>query len=184
MKLAIFDLDGTLSPQRPYSTSPFRRIFLPNVANKLSALKKQGVFLALATNQGGANCQHPERLSMGVLQAHFHWLRYTLGLHSIRFAIAPARKKPHPIMLIELMSQFNVTPDETLFVGDAETDCHAAMAASVPFVYADIFFGNWERHNGDRQNSPSVFETYHKCYPAPLAELSRNISNAGTTNDC
>ena len=142
MKLAIFDLDGTLSPQRPCSTAPFQRGFLPTVSAKLSTLRKQGVYLAVATNQGGANRQRSGRISIGTVQAHLRWLQDELGLHAVRFATTDTRKKPNPAMLVELMEQFNVAPDETVFVGDTETDQQAAAAANVPFVYATSFFGS------------------------------------------
>ena len=156
MKLAIFDLDGTLSPQRPYSTAPFQRILLPIVSDKLATLRQQGIFLAVATNQGGADRQRSARLSIGAVQAHLRWLRHELGLHAVKFATTVARKKPNPTMLIELMSQFNVAPNETLFVGDSETDQQAAGAACIPFIYAEVFFNIREVFDVCRQSQFST----------------------------
>ena len=182
MKLAIFDLDGTLSPQRPYSTAPFQRTLLPAVSARLSALKQQGVFLAVATNQGGANRQRSERLSFGAVQAHLCWLRRELGLHAARFATIAARKKPNPNMLIELMNQFNVVPDETLFVGNAETDRQAAAAAHIPFVHAELFFHDGEVFNVYRQDRFSTFRADCQSCPTSPATLPGRISCAGTPN--
>ncbi len=89
---------------------------------------------------------------MGTVQAHLHWLRRELGLHAVRFATVATRKKPHPTMLIELMNQFHVAPEETLFVGDAEIDRQAAAAACIPFIYADMFFRSGEVFDVYRQN--------------------------------
>ncbi len=144
MKLVIFDMDGTLTPQRPFSTAPFGRNLLPNVATRLAALAQQGVFLAVATNQGGAGRRRKGRISTGAVLAQLRWLRHELGLHAIRFATTPARKKPNPAMLTELMDQLQVSAAETLFVGDSETDLLAATAVSVPFVFADVFFSKKE----------------------------------------
>lgn len=43
----------------------------------------------------------------------------------------PEMMKPHPHMLEVIMKQQNVTPDETIFVGDAKTDVQMAYAAHV-----------------------------------------------------
>ena len=182
MKLAIFDLDGTLSPQRPYSTAPFQRILLPAVSAKLSVLKQQGVFLAVATNQGGAGRQRVKRLSMGAVQSHLHWLRHELGLHTVRFATSAVRKKPNPVMLMELMSQFSAAPHETLFVGDAETDQQAAAAAGIPFVYAEKFFDYGEEYDVYRQRQHATGAADRPGGSTPLAPLPGYVSWAGTTH--
>lgn len=140
MKLAVFDVDGTLTPRRSTSTSTFERILLPGVETKLATLKQQGIILALATNQGGAYRRQSIRLFMGEVLAHLRWLQRTLGIDAIRFATTEERKKPKPSMLNELMHQFSATPMETLFVGDDGTDRLAAKAAGVQFVYANEFF--------------------------------------------
>ncbi len=140
MKLVIFDVDGTLSPRRLTSTAAFERTFLPGVVTKLAILKKQGAILALATNQGGAERERPIRLSTGDVLAHLRWLQQRLGIDAIRFATTKRRKKPKPTMLNELMCQFNAAPQETLFVGDEESDRLAARAAGIQFVCAGEFF--------------------------------------------
>jgi len=171
MKLAIFDLDGTLSPQRPCSTSPFQRILLPAVVAKLSTLKQQGVFLAVATNQGGVSRRRAGRITVGAALAHFRWLQRELGLHAVRFATIGDRKKPNPVMLVELMNQFNAAPHETLFVGDTETDRQAAASASVPFIYAEQFFSVREAFDARKQDRTATFRPYNGGGAPPLAAL-------------
>jgi hydroxymethylpyrimidine pyrophosphatase-like HAD family hydrolase len=46
-KLFIFDLDGTLTPQRPSSTTPFRHTLLPRVRETCIALRARGHTLAV-----------------------------------------------------------------------------------------------------------------------------------------
>ena len=140
MKLIIFDVDGTLTPRRSASTAAFERTLLPGVSAKLTALKQQGIILALATNQGGAKRERPIRLSTGEVLAHLRWLQQCLNIDAIRFATTGRRKKPKPTMLNELMHQFNIKPTETLFVGDEDNDRLAANAAGIQFVYAHDFF--------------------------------------------
>lgn len=50
------------------------------------------------------------------------------------------RRKPSPGMLLDAMEAFNVSPDETLMVGDMDEDEQAAKAAGGHFMNADIFF--------------------------------------------
>jgi phosphoglycolate phosphatase-like HAD superfamily hydrolase len=45
-------------------------------------------------------------------------------------------------MLIEAMQWFKVAPEETVMVGDRETDRQAADAAGVEFVWAAEFFSD------------------------------------------
>lgn len=142
MRLVIFDVDGTLTPRRPKSTAAFDRTLLPGVVDKLSALKQQGVILALATNQGGAERERAIRLSTGAVLAHLRWLQQRLNIDAFRFATTDQRKKPRPTMLNELMHQFGVGPTETLFVGDEDNDRLAANAAGIQFVYAYDFFAS------------------------------------------
>lgn len=45
--------------------------------------------------------------------------------------------KPSPRALEQLMALMNVRPEETLFVGDGETDCRTAANAGVDFEYTN-----------------------------------------------
>lgn len=42
--------------------------------------------------------------------------------------------KPHPEPLLKVLNHFGITPDEALFIGDAEVDMQAAAAAGIPFI--------------------------------------------------
>ena len=136
----IFDLDGTLTPQRPASNSPFSHILLPNVREKLTELRAAGCRFAIASNQGGAKRNKPNRLTVGAILAQMGWARHELGIDIIRFAISDNYKKPNPAMLLEICREWNISPTDAVFVGDAETDRQAAFAAGIKFIYAKEFF--------------------------------------------
>jgi D-glycero-D-manno-heptose 1,7-bisphosphate phosphatase len=53
---------------------------------------------------------------------------------------AVTRRKPGPAMLYEAMDAHGAAPEQTLFIGDMESDEQAALAASVPYVDANTFF--------------------------------------------
>lgn len=139
MNLVIFDLDGTLTPQRPCSTAPFERTLLPGVLEKCAALRAGGALLAVASNQGGI----AKGLHMDEVDEHMSWLKDLLGIEEWRCAIvAGQRKKPAPGMLLELVAHFGAAAEETLFVGDSDADRLAAAAAGVGYADSKSFFGS------------------------------------------
>jgi D-glycero-D-manno-heptose 1,7-bisphosphate phosphatase len=136
--LVIFDLDGTLTPQRPSSTAPFKREFLPNVRERCAQLRADGHVLAIATNQGGIR----KGLKRDEVFAILKWVSNELNISMAHFADGtnPDRKKPAPGMLLELMNELGHDGTNTVFVGDAPTDLAAAVAAGVRFHWANQFF--------------------------------------------
>lgn len=139
MNLVIFDLDGTLTPQRPSSAAPFERTLLPGVLEKCAELRAGGALLAVASNQGGI----AKGLPMDEVDEHMSWLKDLLGIQEWRCAIvAGPRKKPAPGMLLELVAHFGAAAEETLFVGDSDADRLAAAAAGVGYADARSFFGS------------------------------------------
>ena len=46
-------------------------------------------------------------------------------------------RKPKPGLIFQAMSRFSKQPNETLFIGDKETDAMAANAAKVQFASTD-----------------------------------------------
>lgn len=139
MRLIIFDLDGTLTPQRPSATAPFERALLPGVLEKCAELRAGGALLAVASNQGGI----AKGLHIDEVDEHMSWLKDVLGIQEWRCAIvAGQRKKPGPGMLLELVAHFGAAAEETLFVGDSDADRLAAAAAGVAYADSRSFFGS------------------------------------------
>jgi len=140
--LVIFDLDGTLTPQRPSSTAAFEWVLLPGVRARCVELAAAGHILTVASNQGGLKkgLGHQQVIDM------LEWLVGELGIVAYRYAsgYAPRRKKPAPGMLNELMTQLGYDPVNTVFVGDSESDYQAAQAAGCGFAWAREFFGGRE----------------------------------------
>ncbi len=142
LELVIFDVDGTLTPQRPSSTADSPVVPLPGRQEKLAELAAAGVLIAVASNQGGARPGKPGRMTWGVVLRRMRLVRKLFPqIRALKFAVARGpRKKPAPGMLLELMAEFGVRPDETLFVGDAESDRVAAARAGCSFAWADDYF--------------------------------------------
>ena len=137
----ILDLDGTITPHRPTSTAPFERILLPGVQSKINRLHAEGWQIGIATNQGGARLSRKGgRLPYGVVLAQIRWIRSVLPVSPVRWATTAERKKPSPVMLLEIAREWQVEPSGILFVGDAQTDKQAAENGGLKFKWADQFF--------------------------------------------
>ncbi|MEP0806553.1 MAG: HAD-IIIA family hydrolase [Chloroflexota bacterium] len=160
MKLIIFDKDGTLvgvpdpAANRP-ANRPEEQVLLPGRLEKIKALRKQGMRIALASNQGGVAWGFITYDQAAALMADC--ARKIGGADIIRFCPHDARaagkpnarehyaiqcgcRKPAPGMLQDIMAFLRVTPEETVFVGDRDEDRTAAEAAGVRFMWADEFF--------------------------------------------
>ena len=163
--LVIFDIDGTLTELLPKVLAANPKQPSPNrlgeqqpklgVVDKLAALNAAGIKLALATNRGGvawgyntlAEAQAIAREAAelcGIPKVPIYLCPHhpkARGPHARReFAIECHCRKPQPGMLVQAMGAAGVTPAETLFVGDMDSDQQAASSAGVAFAWADQFF--------------------------------------------
>jgi D-glycero-D-manno-heptose 1,7-bisphosphate phosphatase len=150
-KLYIFDADGTLRrctvEGQPCPNRAGEWELIPGVKERLAKIDWSSTAFGVASNQGGIALGYAneaevyEMLGDMVGQATGYWP----PVNSIR--ICPhlstagcACRKPAPAMLQRLMEFWRVTPAETLFVGDQESDRFAARAATCDFVIASDFF--------------------------------------------
>ncbi|MDX1251690.1 MAG: HAD-IIIA family hydrolase [Gammaproteobacteria bacterium] len=103
----------------------------PGADAMVRELGEQGYFLAVATGKGrqGLNRVLEETGCKGL----FHATRCADETFS----------KPHPQMLLELMSELNVSPGETLMIGDTEYDLQ--MAKNAGTVALGVSYGAHER---------------------------------------
>jgi D-glycero-D-manno-heptose 1,7-bisphosphate phosphatase len=151
-KLIIFDADGTLCTTRSGAT--FRKTaddwkLLPGVEQKIIELDKQGVKLAIATNQGGVAFGYMQPGDIRrELRALAEWLHipYVAMCFShpaatvMQFLEDSPRRKPGPEMLNEIIKSSGESKQDTLMVGDRPEDEQAARAAGVSFMWAEDFF--------------------------------------------
>jgi HAD superfamily hydrolase (TIGR01662 family) len=157
VKLVIFDVDGTLVTTKSGET--FRKTaddwqWLPGRLEKLRALEEQGIYTAIATNQGGVAFGYLRRAD--ILQ---EIARMGDEGHIIAFEICyahpnatleeyradPPCRKPNPGMLLSIIENSRYQKHETLMVGDRPEDAEAAQNAGVAFMWADEFFSEKEQ---------------------------------------
>lgn len=96
--------------------------FFPGVMQTLEELREEGFQMAVATGKSRAGLNR-------VLAA--------LGMedffHSSRCA-DETLSKPHPLMLEELLTEFGLSPQQAVMVGDTEFDMQMAANASMPRI--------------------------------------------------
>lgn len=97
------------------------------VMEALARFATAGVPMALCTNKPEA----PTHKVIGALGLAPHFAAVVTG-------DTLPQKKPDPAPLRHAIAQLGVQSDETLFVGDSETDCGTALAAKVDFALHEV----------------------------------------------
>ena len=166
VKLAIFDIDGTLTEIKPEALARNPKLVTPNklgeqqakpgIKEKLMGLSLVGIKIALATNRGGVawgftTLEEAEAIAREAAElcvipdVPVYICPYHVKARGSKvvaeYAIDHECRKPRPGMLLEAMKDAGVSPGETIFVGDYETDEQAAENAGVRFYWAEEFFG-------------------------------------------
>lgn len=94
----------------------------PGAAEMIRGLHAEGRMLAVATGKSRHGLDNA--LASSGLGACFHATRCADECHS----------KPHPQMLLEILEEFDKSPDSTLMIGDTTHDLQMANNAGVPSV--------------------------------------------------
>jgi len=107
----------------------FHATLYPDVIEGLQALKAQGLRLACVTNKPIAFAT-PLLAQKGLTE----FFEIVYGGDSL------AQKKPHPLPLLQVCTDFDVNPDQVVAIGDSSNDAEAARAAgcfvlTVPYGY-------------------------------------------------
>jgi HAD superfamily hydrolase (TIGR01509 family) len=108
---------------RDIDYGPFYELMEPvSGLHEVLAQLKRSYRLAMATNRGKTVSEVVRRFRLDDL------LEFAVGVLDV------PRPKPHPDMLEKCVTQFGVTPEQVVYVGDAATDLAAARAAGVHFI--------------------------------------------------
>lgn len=88
----------------------------------LEKLKENNFKLAIFTNRG---------YSLHYLLSHFNIDSY---FHFKVTSLDVQKAKPHPEGLFKIFDYFSLKPENTIYIGDSETDYMAAKASMTPFL--------------------------------------------------
>lgn len=122
---------------------------IPGARDIVKALDDAGIFLAIASNKGQQSLQRV--LHACELDKYFKVTR-SAG------QVAP---KPCPDMLIEILDEFNVKPEEVLMVGDSLNDIEMAKQVGVDAIGVD-FYHQQQQNQFKNAGAIAVFDDYKK----------------------
>ena len=147
MKRALFlDRDGTVIEDRGYMHDPALVQLLPDAAETLRAMAREGWALILVSNQSGVARGFFTEIELNTLH---DWMMTELATQGARIddvRYCPHHpdgsvegyledhhwRKPGPGMILDLMQHWPVRREGSFVVGDRPTDIEAAEAAGLP----------------------------------------------------
>jgi len=136
-ELVLLDRDGTLVEDVPYNGDPRAVRPVPGAREALDRLRREGVRLALVTNQSGVG---RGLLTSAQVDAVNERVDELLGpFESVHVCPhAPEDgcdcRKPAPGLVKQALQEAGVVPDRAVLVGDIGSDVRAAAAAGVRAV--------------------------------------------------
>lgn len=124
--------DGANNPQYPECLRIFKEYYshhyndftvpYDGMVEVVSALKKQGYLLAVATNKIDA-------LAQELIEKHYQNLfNFVLG------DIDGVPKKPHPKMIENILKHFGLNKEDALYVGDTNVDEETALNSGLDYI--------------------------------------------------
>ncbi len=145
VKAAFIDRDGVINEERHYVHRIEDFVILPGVVEGLTLLRNAGYKLVIVTNQAGIARGYYDESTMHRLHDH---LRVLLAGHGITldaiefcphhpqgsvsaYAIACDCRKPEPGMLLQAASRLGIDLDQSVLIGDKDSDIEAGRRASV-----------------------------------------------------
>ena len=122
--------------------APQELALFPAVKPALAALRAQGVLPFVFTQQ---NCIGKGLVSAAAVEAIHAHMNALLGPDAAieKFSLAwsvpgqaeDPRAKPSPAMILEIMADYGLKPEDVLVAGDSKRDYKSARAAGVDFVW-------------------------------------------------
>jgi D-glycero-D-manno-heptose 1,7-bisphosphate phosphatase len=165
MKLVILDRDGTINhDSEDYIKSPIEWRPIKGSLEAIARLTQAGYRVVVATNQSGIA---RGLFTTRTLFAIHDTLQRALGQMGGRidaFFFCPHAgesgcecRKPRPGMLLEVARRFNVSLEDTYYVGDSRKDVEAALAAGARPVLVLTGKGRKTRDEGNLPSGTQVF---------------------------
>lgn len=149
-KLIIFDADGTLRrctiEGQPCPNAPDQWELMPGVKETLAEFS--GTEFGIASNQAGVAYGYLSEDMANQLVCDLIEEAFSPEQQPVLYEICPHAvdagcdcRKPKPRMLQRIMAFVLCMPEQTLYVGDMESDREAAENAGCTFMWARDFFG-------------------------------------------
>ena len=152
IKLIIFDRDDTLNIDVGFTYKLEDLQLIKGARNLCEFIRKENLLYGVATNQSGIGENYYTENKMHEFnEALFKELNLVYSRDIIAYCPHPRQmtprckcRKPAPYLLSNLFSYFNVTPKESIFIGDRETDRECAKRAGCYFIAIDPLVGHYD----------------------------------------
>jgi D-glycero-D-manno-heptose 1,7-bisphosphate phosphatase len=152
VKWLVLDRDGVINEDSEhYIKSAAEWTPIPGSLEAIARLTQAGWRVCVATNQAGLGRKLFDYDAFGAMNAKLHKLLGERGGRIDALAFAPEHpeqatemRKPSPGMLKDLARRLGAATENIWFVGDSETDIHAAQAAGMQPVL--VLTGNGAQH--------------------------------------
>lgn len=144
IRLVLMDRDGTIhrvASGRRYAYGDDAIQLVDGAADFIRAVNQSGIPVAVVSNQQGVALPEFPSMTMESVEQFNRRLNEELahhGAHVDRYFICPHAAdsgccchKPQPGLLLDAMDAFGVSADDTMMIGDSESDLAAAEAAGV-----------------------------------------------------
>jgi D-glycero-D-manno-heptose 1,7-bisphosphate phosphatase len=136
-KLIILDRDGVINQESDaYIKSPDEWLPIPGSLAAIAQLNRHKYQVAIATNQSGVARGYYTHDTLAAIHAKMNDALTAEGAHIDLIRFCPHGpndgchcRKPKPGLLKEIMQHCDVSPSETLVIGDSLRDIQAAHAA-------------------------------------------------------
>jgi len=141
-KLIVLDRDGVINEDSDaYIKSPDEWHAIPGSLETMAKFNKADIKVAVITNQSGvARGFFTEKTLQAIHKKMLTELK-KVGGHIDAIVYCPHHpddncdcRKPKPKMLLEILQQFNVTPEETLVIGDTIKEVQMAKTVDCDVI--------------------------------------------------
>lgn len=150
IRLVIFDADGTLRRRKdgtnkaPLNNDEWE--IMPGIEKAIDSLRHLPIVFGIASNQSCVGRgEIKDYLAHVMLNQLARKLSLGINIEGPCVQMCPhtpgicACRKPHPGMLYAIMMYWEISPEKTLFIGDSDSDGHAAMQTGCKFMFTKDF---------------------------------------------
>ncbi|MGR4865494.1 D-glycero-alpha-D-manno-heptose-1,7-bisphosphate 7-phosphatase [Caulobacter sp. LARHSG274] len=146
LKAVFFDRDGVLNLDHGYVCDPERLDWIPGAREAVARLNAADVRVLVVTNQSGVARGYFTEEQVDLFHAALQARLAEVGGRIDAFYVAPHHedaaveryrhpdhpdRKPNPGMVLRGLADWSLRPEETVLVGDKESDIEAARRAGV-----------------------------------------------------